>query len=336
MSLEDLLAEGESTSTWKNQRKKLIRIVLGMLVITIGLVAGVVFLFFIRENKIQKNRSMSLKQEQEIKSVAGLLNLQKETKALQEEIHGLRSASNTSETRRKHTQYRHKKLQRGGGQLLNESISPTQIINFEPGDGFTTLDTQKESLYIPTGAVFRARLITPIKTSVERTFVLAETTNEFRMDMKRRIPKGSRLIGRSRLNPILKGVIVEFDTLVLPNGIETSLSGLALSRNALPEIDGLYFSDDLQNYGAALAFGFLSGFADASRTKEPTPLGYQVPEDSVSNKVLSGLSTASFQVAENILQDIRSKAIEYVVVPAGEPVFVALTRRYDLNQRSSK
>jgi hypothetical protein len=327
MSLEDFLSEKNNSSHWKDQKRKLGRIVIGLVVITIGLIGGATLLYFLKKDKFQNVKVLSASKKEEIQSVAALIRLQNEAKSLQAQIREMKTTPNE----RRPASHR---KSRSINQDSDRSAS-VQIIDFDPGDGFSKLVAADENPYIPTGAVFRARLITPIKTSVERTFVLAETTHEYRMDMKRKIPKGSRLIGRSRLNPVLKGVIVEFDTLVLPNGIETSISGLALSHNALPEIDGLYFSDDLQNYGTALAFGFLSGFADAARKRQPTIYGYQ-PEESVSNQVLSGLSTASFQVAESILQDIRSRAIEYVVVPAGEPVFVALTRRYNLNQRSSK
>lgn len=320
MSLEDLLSDKDNSSKWKDQKKKLLRIVIGLLIITVGLVGGAVLLHFLTEDKVEYKK--------EVHSVAELIRLQNEAKSLQKQIQEARTVASVPEKKVKTHGVMHRRVIQG-------DASTAQIIDFDPGDGFSKLVASDESPYIPTGAVFRARLITPIKTSVERTFVLAETTHEYRMDMKRKIPKGSRLIGRSHLNPILKGVIVEFDTLVLPNGIETSINGLALSHNALPEIDGLYFSDDLQNYGTALAFGFVSGFADAAQKRQPTVYGYQ-PEDSVSNQVLSGLSTASFQVAESILQDIRSRSIEYVVVPAGEPIFVALTRRYNVNQRSSK
>lgn len=205
------------------------------------------------------------------------------------------------------------------------------IVSVDPGEGFTVLKKYKEKVYIPTGSVFQARLITPIKTSVQNTFVMAETINEFRMDSKRKIPKRSRLIGKSRLNPVLKGVVVEFETLVLPSGIETSLNSLALSRNALPEIDGLFFSDSLQTYGTALAFGFLSGFAEGARERDFSFFGSQA-KPSLNNQILSGLSAASFQVAEEMLRDIRNEAIEYVVVPAGEYIFVALTQRYNISQ----
>lgn len=323
MSLEDLLREPENSSAWKDQKKRFFRILLGLLIIAIGLIAAVAILFFMKQDKNQN--LLHSKQESEVKSLTELMHLKNETQGLKNDINNMRAAVTAPHVQVSSLQVR---------APIDLSSAP-QIINFDPGEGFTALSSAKKDYYIPTGAVFRARLITPIKTSVERSFVLAETTHEYRMDMNRKIPKGSRLIGRARLNPILKGVIVEFNTLVLPNGIETTINGMALSRNALPEIDGLYFSDDLQNYGAALAFGFLSGFADASRTKEPTALGY-LSEDTASNKVLSGLSTASFQVAESILQDIRTRAVEYVVVPAGEPVFVALTSRYNMNQRSSK
>ena len=110
---------------------------------------------------------------------------------------------------------------------------------------------------------------------------------------------------------------------------------MALSRNALPELEGMYFSDDLQNYGTALAFGFLGGFSEASRERETTIFGLQ-PQANLSNQVLSGISTASFQVAEEILRDIRNRAVEYVVVPAGENIFVALTSRYEMSDKGSK
>ena len=209
------------------------------------------------------------------------------------------------------------------------------ILNYDPGDGFLMLGAANIQVYIPTGAVFQAELLTPIKTSVERTFVMAETTAEFRMDGKRRIPRGSRLIGRSHFDPLLKGVIVEFGTIVFPDGLESSLSALALSRNALPEIEGLYFSDRMANYGTALAFGFLSGFAGGAREGNYTLVGYQ-PDVSISNQVLTGLSAASFQVANQIMSDIRSSALEYVVVPAGEEVFVVLTQKYVVSQGDRK
>ncbi len=325
MSLDDLLKGDSPSPSWKNQRNKLTQIVVGLTVVLIAIVLIGIGLWRVSENtKIEDQK------EQEAALVTELLKLEHETKNLQEEIKGIRTAASVPPRPKKTVPQR--RVAQAAPAVPDYS---DQIISFDPGEGFTVIEMSNEGLYIPTGAIFRARLITPIKTSVQRTFVIAETTHEFRMDMDRRIPKGSRLIGRSHLNTILKGVIVEFDTLVLPAGIETRISGLALSRNALPEIDGLYFSDDLQNYGAALAFGFLSGFTEAARTREPTIIGSQ-PEVTVSNQVLSGLSTASFQVAENILHDIRSRSVEYVVVPAGEPVFVALTQRYEINQRSAR
>lgn len=335
MSLAELLKEPENSSEWKNQRKKLVQIILGISVIIIAFVVGAILLFNFKENEFPSQES-SARQEQETKAMTDLLHLRKEASSLQNEIHGMNLAEQVS---RKKSGVIGKQINSGQIAHARQSPKPTsenQIIDFDPGEGFAKLDIRKTDLYIPTGAVFQARLITPIKTSVAKTFVLAETTNEFRIDMERRIPKGSRLVGRSRLNTILKGVIVEFDTLVLPSAIETSLNGLALSRNALPEIDGLYFSDNLQNYGTALAFGFLSGFSDAAQTSQPNAFGYNQTEQSLNNQVLSGVSVASFQVAEDILKDIRTKAIEYVVVPAGEPIFVALTSRYDINQKDAK
>ncbi len=336
MSLEELLREPQISSPWKLQREKLLRVGLGILTISFALSLAVSLLFSTKreknsmsqvEGRFAADTDLSPEEQESSEALAQLMRLRDETRSLKAEL---------SQLKRQPSRSAQPSPSAGGARATGVSgagvstvVEP--VISFDPGEGFVTLDRRTRDVYIPTGSVFQARLVTPIKTSVERTFVMAETTNEFRMDMDRRIPKGSRLIGRSRLNPVLKGVIVEFDTLVLPNGIETQISGLALSRNALPEIDGLYFSDRLQTYGTALAFGFLSGFADAGRRREVTALGARL-EETLSNQVLAGLSTASFQVAEDMLRDIRNRAVEYVVVPAGEPVFVALTRRYEVDQ----
>lgn len=329
MSLDNLLKDPETTSGWKEQRKKLLRIFAGVLLMAIALTVGVFLLFSLKDSaKKSDGRIADAKVQMDADALAQMMKVRQEAEELQKEITELKERSVASDGGQG---VRFRTGAPRSGVSTRGQTRGEPIINFDPGDGFVAVDAVDNEIYIPTGSVFQARLITPIKTSVERTFVMAETINEFRMDMKRRIPKGCRLIGRSRLNPVLKGVIVEFDLLVLPNGIETPLRGLALSRNALPEIDGLYFSDRLQTYGTALAFGFLSGFADAARVREPTFFGPQ-PEVSVSNQMLAGLSGASFRVAEEILRDIRERAIEYVVVPAGEPVFVALTGRYVVEQ----
>ena len=164
-----------------------------------------------------------------------------------------------------------------------------------------------------------------------KSFVIAETTHEFRMDMNRKIAKGSRIIGRARLDTILKGVVVEFDKLVTPGGEETSIEAIALSSDALPQIEGLYVSDSMQNYGAVLAFGFLGGFANASRRTYPTVWG-PIPNDNIPNQVLSGFSRASFQLTDDVFREIRARSVEYVLVPSGKDIFIALVQQYAMNQ----
>lgn len=320
MSLDELLKESDDSSAWKNQRKKLIRLAAGLGAVAAGLVIATIAIMAAKKHRVRVDVSSAQAQEeqQNAKALAQLMRVQNDAAALREDLERTRAE-------------RPARAGTGG----RARGADRQIINYDPGEGFAALEKQKSDVYLPTGTVFQGQLITPIKTSVDRTFVMAETTNEYRMDMKRKIPKGSRLIGRSRLNPVLKGVIVEFDKLVLPNGIETNISAMALSRNALPEIDGLYFSNRAVTYGTALAFGFLSGFSAAARDREVTVLGSQ-PEVSVGNQALTGLSTASFQVANEMLRDIQKNSVEYVVVPAGEQVFVALTRRYDIDQGGPK
>lgn len=332
MSLDVLLKDAKHSPAWNLQRSKLLQVITGTAIIALSLFAGVVFILHAKNSKATTSSQLE-SSSTEVDSVAQLIELKNEAKKLNEEIVQLRKPRDGSTEMpvmngmaSSKTNYR---------PPAKRTIHEVQVIDYDPGKGFSNIEVKKKSAYIPMGAVFQAVLITPIKTSLSKTFVIAETTSEFRMDMNRKIPKGSRLIGNARLNQVLKGVIVEFDHLVLPNGIETDIKGLALSRNALPEISGLYFSNDLENYGTALAFGFLSGFSDSAKEREPTIFGSQ-PKVSIGNQVLSGLSTASFQIADDILRNIRTRAIEYVVVPAGKPVLVALTSRYIMAQGESE
>jgi hypothetical protein len=311
MSLEELLKDPEGQSGWKKQRQKLLRVLAGLLIAAIAITAAA---YYISTLKHPPRAPGSAPPAADPAAIAAIMRLKNETKELKQDLKNRNRRPATG---------------RSGG----EARRP--IVNYDPGEGFSPLSAANAEVYIPTGAVFQAELLTPIKTSVEKTFVMAETTSEFRMDAKRRIPRGSRLIGRSHFDPLLKGVIVEFSTIVFPHGIESSLNALALSHNALPEIEGLYFSDRMTNYGTALAFGFLSGFAGGAREGQYTLVGYQ-PDVSLSNQVLTGLSAASFQVANQIMSDIRSSALEYVVVPAGEEVFVVLTQKYVVAQGGSK
>ncbi|MCB0357345.1 MAG: TrbI/VirB10 family protein [Bdellovibrionales bacterium] len=318
MNLDKLLSDDDKNSPWPGQRKKFFRIIIGLIIILVTISTAALF-FMAMRNKNQQLEETNRNAQEKAAAIAKLMQIQNEAEKLKQELQQTKKIKILQKNKKSTPTYK------------NVQNISNHIVSYDPGTGFTVLKKEDEDVYIPTGSVFQARLITPIKTSMEKTFVMAETLNEFRMDLKRKIPKNSRLIGRSHLNPILKGVIVEFDTLVLPSGEETTVNGLALSRNALPEIDGLYFSDSLQTYGTALAFGFLSGFSAAARDRELTTLGSQ-PEVSLNNQILSGLSTASFQIAEEMLRDIRNHAVEYVIVPAGEYIFVALTQRYIVSQ----
>lgn len=204
------------------------------------------------------------------------------------------------------------------------------FVSFEPGQGFQRPNQEKKDLYIPRGSVFRARLITSIKTSIQESFVIAETTRTFEMDSKRRIEKGSRLIGSASLDRALRGVTVKFDTLVTPRGVQyDDLALLALSDRAYPLIEGIYFSDAGAKYGTALAFGFLSGFSSAGMEREATIAG-SVATPSLSNQALGGLSVASFKIAEQAMESLQDENIEHVVVPAGTDIYLAFTKRWNI------
>jgi len=200
------------------------------------------------------------------------------------------------------------------------------------GSGFKELAGNADSSnYISTGSVFKAQLIMPIKTSVQERFVMAQTTQEFRdpANSARRIPKGSRLIGRAQLNSALRGVDVRFTTLVSPKGKEYPIQVIGLSRELFAELNGIFFSNDFETYSTIMAFGFIEGFADASKDRQPTVIG-DIPKSTVGNKVLDGVGGASFRVAEDIMRDIRNRSIEYVVVPSGEQIFAVFSEKFIL------
>lgn len=202
------------------------------------------------------------------------------------------------------------------------------VIPVQAGDAFQKVGAPPPQLYIPRGSVFQAQLLTSIKTSVQGSVVVAETIRDFEMDMKRRIPRKTRLIGRATYDPTLKGVNVRFETITSPSGQQyDNLELLALSKQAWPLIEGIVFDDSGVQMGAALGFGFLSGFASGAQDREASVFG-SVTQPSVKNQVLSGLSVASFQVAEQAIEKMKSQAFEYVVVPAGMPIYVLFDKKW--------
>lgn len=208
--------------------------------------------------------------------------------------------------------------------------SQKPILGFTGGGEFQNIQNKKSDPYIPRGSIFKAQTLTSIKTSIAASFVVAQTTQRFEMDSKRFIPKGTRLIGSAQLNA-LQGVQVRFDTLVLPSGKQIDgVNLIALDSRAFPELNGIYFSNKDSVYGAGLAFGFLSGFAGGAQDREATIAG-SVATPSLKNQMLGGLSSASFAVAESLLKDIQNHSIEYVVVPAGEEIFIAVNGKLQMN-----
>lgn len=201
--------------------------------------------------------------------------------------------------------------------------------------GFQKVAASKASeVYIPMGSVFRAQLIMPIKTSVQDTFVMAQTTHEYRFDSDqvRSIPSGSRVIGRAQLNPLLKGVAVRFHTLVTPKGIEYPINLLALSNELFAEVNGVYFSNDVETYGAILAFGAIGGFANASQSTDSRFI-VSTPNKNVSNLVWGSVGGASFRMADELIRKIQERNVEYVIVPSGEKIFLALQERFVIKDK---
>ncbi|PIR23416.1 MAG: hypothetical protein COV44_02935 [Deltaproteobacteria bacterium CG11_big_fil_rev_8_21_14_0_20_45_16] len=202
------------------------------------------------------------------------------------------------------------------------------VIPVQAGNAFQKVGAPPPQPYIPRGSVFQAQLLTSIKTSVQGSVVVAETTRDFEMDMRRRIPKKTRLIGQATYDPTLKGVNVRFETMTSPSGEQyDNLELLALSKQAWPLIEGIIFDDRGVQMGAALGFGFLSGFASGAQDREASVFG-SVTQPSVKNQVLSGLSVASFQVAEQAIEKMKNQAFEYVVVPAGMPIYVLFNKKW--------
>lgn len=204
------------------------------------------------------------------------------------------------------------------------------VIPVAAGNAFQKVGDGKLKPYIPRGSVFQARLLTSIKTSIQGSVVVAETIRPFEMDSKRRIPVRTRLIGKAVYDPTLKGVNVSFETITSPSGLQfDQLNLIALSERAWPLIEGMVFDDTGVQMGAALGFGFLSGFASGGQEREASAFG-SVTKPSVKNQVLSGLSVASFQIAEQALEKMKNDALEYVVVPAGTSIYVLFNDKWEV------
>lgn len=215
------------------------------------------------------------------------------------------------------------------------TLKSSGMISGADGNGFKELAGKNgTATYIPTGSVFRAQLIMPIKTSVQERFVMAQTTHEFRdpSNPALRIPVGTRLIGRAQMNTALRSVDVHFTTMVSPKGKEYPAQILALSKSLFGELNGIFFSNDLETYSSIMAFGFLEGFSQSAKDRQVVIGGLgvagNVEKDNLSNRVFDGVGSSSFRIAEEMIRDIREKSVEYIVVPSGEEIYAVFTEKF--------
>src|SRR5690606_23682081 len=129
-------------------------------------VAGFIFLTA-KENRFENQELQRVQQETDAAALTRLITLREETEALKAEVDRLKTAGKVGKAPRRGPAARTQSTSVPNSPSDPSARSP-EIISFDPGEAFTSVSTPDGELYIPTGSVFQGRLITPIKTSVER------------------------------------------------------------------------------------------------------------------------------------------------------------------------
>jgi hypothetical protein len=73
----------------------------------------------------------------------------------------------------------------------------------------------------------------------------------------------------------------------------------------------------------------MQGFSDGYKQTEPSVWG-PVAKSNVTNQVLSGVSSASFRITEEMINEVRNRRVEYVVIPAAESIYLVFDKRFVL------
>ena len=183
--------------------------------------------------------------------------------------------------------------------------------------------------FLPRGYTIRVNLLNKVNSSDKDSPVIAVLNKSIKKEGETLIPKLSKFIGEGGLNNYSGRFCVSFKAVVLPNGTDHDLNGVAVMPDGSSCITGKYNSGSLKKHTSQFLGDFASGLADGMKSKTTNDKGIPFNKGGLKNGLLNGFSKSSSKWANstaNQYGDVRPK----VNINSGRPFLIFLQQRLDL------
>lgn len=174
---------------------------------------------------------------------------------------------------------------------------------------------RRHSGQIPPGSLIKAILITGASNGPVRI----EAKEALRVQGETLIPEGATLLGTGQATE--DRLFVRFTQVVFKDGSFENVSAQAADvDDKTAGLKGSRIGRTAMKYAAAIGLNFAGGMAEGLQEREA--VGQQVvPKNDARNALLSGASKATFEMANETMTDLKSKAPN-IQVEAGKEILV--------------
>lgn len=216
------------------------------------------------------------------------------------------------------------------------TLPPISFFNYAPPAPRKTFSR----LYAPYGRLIPCELVVTVDSSTIRTPIIGLVTKDVYHDGHLIIPAGTEVHGVAQLDRVRERIASGNRwIMVLPNGKELTVNGIALDRETNPDGTGWGITDGSAGLRGQLiksdnlaeiklfAASFLSAAAATLNQNQQTVLGTQLLPNT-QNAALAGAQNVLGAYAKQIYDSIQQNGF-YVRVPAGKQFYLYVTQTLD-------
>lgn len=171
-----------------------------------------------------------------------------------------------------------------------------------PWQGVTQKVPVKARYFLPTGFTFPARLSNAVYSYDVESPAIAVVDRNVEYLKKVVIPAGTQVIGTVSIQQDHDRILINFHTLVFPEGDEVKFGGMALSLDGSAGIKGRVEAHKDASVANTVLRSFVAGSAQAISMTGVSPIAAQAAQG-LSNEATSALDTQRQQVTASISVD---------------------------------
>lgn len=222
------------------------------------------------------------------------------------------------------------------------TLPPISIFNYSP----TKKSQALSQMYAPYGRLIPCELVVTVDSAEIRTPIIGLTSEDVYHAGRLIIPAGTEVHGVAEVDRERERIgSGDRWILVLPNGQELTVSGIALDRETNPDGTGWGITDGSAGLRGQLiksdnlaeiklfAASFLSAAGATLNQNQQTLLGYQLLPNT-QNAALAGAQSVLGAYAKQIYDSIQQNGF-YVRVPAGKQFYLYVTQTIDRNDAAT-